>query len=79
MDLAVTRIGSSSCPLRDIIAEIRFLASTYLSYMTIVTYLKWDFWKNLGICPNLEMGDGVLFKLVYFICTEKALSNGTTK
>ena len=23
MDLAVTRIGSSSCPLRDIIAEIR--------------------------------------------------------
>ena len=41
--------------------------------------LKWDFWKNLGICPNLEMGDGVLFKLVYFICTEKALSNGTTK
>ena len=40
--------------------------------------LKWDFWKNLGICPNLEMGGGVLFKLVYFICIEKALSNGTT-
>ena len=36
--------------------------------------LKWD----LGICPNLEMGDGVLFKLVYFICIEKALSNDTT-
>ena len=52
LDLAVTRIGSSSCPLRDIIAEIRFLASTYLSYMTIVTYLKWDFWKQLGFCPN---------------------------
>ena len=43
MDLAVTRIGSSSCPLRDIIAEIRFLASTYMS---------WDFWKKLGFCPN---------------------------
>ena len=40
--------------------------------------LKWDFWKNLGICPNLVMGDGVLFKLVYFICIEKALSNGKT-
>ena len=52
LDLAVTRIGSSSCPLRDIIAEIRFLASTYMSYMAIVTYLKWDFWKQLGFCLN---------------------------